>query len=123
MEDILVFIGLLVAILVLVALFEFRIRQPDVLLLYESHEEIRIRKGLFYPRHFSLRIKRTTIPIRLTLEVTAAGNLEVVVKLIGSVAPARAHLQALIRVGGWNSDAVSRAAEEAQILLQGLVKE
>ncbi len=55
--------------------------------------------------------------------MTAAGNLEVVVKLIGSVAPSRAHLQTLIRVGGWNSEAVQRAAEEAQILLQGLVKE
>jgi hypothetical protein len=29
----------------------------------------------------------------------------------------------LIRVGGWNSDAVARAADETQVLLQGLVKE
>jgi hypothetical protein len=123
MDNILVIIGVVLSAIALGVLFEYRIRQPDVLVLYESNGEIAIREGLFYPRHFSLLIKRTTRPIRLTLEVAAAGNLEVVIKLIGSVAPSRPHIQALIRVGGWNSEAVSQAAEEAQILLQGLVKE
>ncbi len=54
MDDILIVIGVLVAVLGLVAVFEFRIRQPDVLVLYESNEEIGLRKGLVYPRHFSL---------------------------------------------------------------------
>jgi hypothetical protein len=51
------------------------------------------------------------------------GNLGVNIKLAGSVAPAQEHLQALIRVGGWNSEVVARAADEARILLEALVKE
>jgi hypothetical protein len=45
------------------------------------------------------------------------------VKLVGSVAPSLDHIQSLIRVGGWNRDAVARATDEVQVLLQGLVKE
>jgi hypothetical protein len=107
----------------LIVFLEFRIGRPDVLVLYETKGRIGVRKGLVYPRHFSLPLKRTTCPIRLTVEATAAGNLGVSVKLIGSVAPSLEHIQSLIRVGGWNSEAVAHAADEAQVLLQGLVKE
>jgi hypothetical protein len=94
-----------------------------VLVLFESKGRIGLRDGLLYPRHFSLPLKRTTSPIHLTVEATAAGNLGVNVKLVGSVAPALENLQALIRVGGWSSEAVTRATEETGILLEGLVKE
>ena len=113
-----VIVGCLLAILV-----EYRIRQPDVLVLYESRGQIGFRKGLVYPRHFSLPLKRTTSPIQLTVEATAAGGLGIRVKLLGSVAPSLEHIQSLIRVGGWNSEAVARAADESQVLLQELVKE
>ena len=113
----------LVLTLVLLAIFEFRIRQPDALVLYESNGKIALRSGLFYPRHFSLPIKRTTHPIQLTVEATAAGNLGVNVKLVGSVAPSIENIQTLIRIGGWSSDAITRAAEEVNIRLEGLVKE
>jgi hypothetical protein len=118
---------LVAAVLVLliagVLLFEYRVRQPDVLVLYEAKGKIGLRSGLLYPRHFSLPIKRTTYPIHLTVEATAMGNLGVNVKLVGSVAPALDNIRALIRVSGWSSDVVSHAAEEAGILLEGLVKE
>lgn len=120
-------IGTIVGVLVLIGalffLFEYRIRKPDVLLLYESQGRISVRKGLVYPRHFSLPLERTTSPIRLSIEAAAIGNLEVRIKLVGSVAPATEHIESLVRVGGWNNDAVANAAEEAQVLLQGLVKE
>lgn len=45
------------------------------------------------------------------------------VKLVGSVAPALEHIQASIRVGGWSSEAVARAAAETQVLLERLVKD
>lgn len=113
-----------IAIVVLLLLmFEYRIRQPDVLVLYEDNGDILLRKSLFYPRHFSLALKRTTCPIQLNVEAVAAGNLGVRVKLISSAAPSLEHLNALIRVGGWNSDAVIRAADEAKILLEMLIKE
>jgi hypothetical protein len=118
-----VVVGVIVVGGILVALFEYRIRQPDLLVLYESKSRISLRKGLIYPRHFSLPLQRTTCPIQLTVEATAAGNLGVRVKLVGSVAPSLEHIQSLIRVGGWNRDAVVRATDEVQVLLQGLVKE
>ena len=115
--------GVVVVGIILVAFLEYRIRQPDVLVLYESKGRINLRKGLIYPRHFSLPLQRTTCPIQLTIEATAAGNLGVRVKLVGSVAPSLEHISSLIRVGGWNRDAVARATDEVQVLLQGLVKE
>jgi hypothetical protein len=47
----------------------------------------------------------------------------VLIKLVGAFAPSPDHIQSLIRVGGWNPEAVAHAANEAQVLLQGLVKE
>jgi hypothetical protein len=123
--DIILYIvlGGLLVICILAAFYEYRIRQLDVLALYETKGQIGVRKGLVYPRHFSLALKRTTYPIKLTIEAVAAGNLGVRVKIVGSVAPSLEHIPALIRVGGWNSEAVARAADEAQMILQGLVKE
>jgi len=45
------------------------------------------------------------------------------VKLVGSAAPSLEHIQSLIRVGGWDSEAVARAVDQVGLLLQGLVKE
>jgi len=122
-----IIIGILISAAVVVSalfvLFEYRIRKPDVLLLYESKGQISLRKGLIYPRHFSLPLSRTTYPIQLTIDATALGNLEVRVKLVGSVAPSLEHIQALIRIGGWKQEAVAHAADEVQVMLQGLVKE
>lgn len=118
-----ILIGAVVLICVLFVLFEYRIRRPDVLLLYESRGQISLRQGLIYPRHFSLPLERTTRPIRLTIEATAVGNLGVRIKLVGSVVPSLEHIQSLIRIGGWNQDATAHAADEVQLMLQGLVKE
>jgi hypothetical protein len=123
MEIALALLAVLLLAVVLLALFEFRVRQPDVLALYESNGKIGLREGLFYPRHFSLLLKRAPHPIHLNIEAVAAGNLGVVIKLVGSVAPALDNLDALVRIGGWNRDAVARAAEQASIRLEGLVKE
>jgi hypothetical protein len=116
-------VGIVVVGFVLFSLWEFRFCRPDILVLYESGGRIRIRRGIFYPRHLSLTLKRITTPIKLTIEATAAGNLGVRIKLAGSVAPSIKHIHSLVRVGGWDHDAVVRAAEEAQTYLEGLVKE
>jgi hypothetical protein len=117
-----ILIGVVVLICAFFVLFEYRIRKPDVLLLYESKGQIGVRQGLVYPRHFSLPLERTTHPIRQTIEATAVGNLEVRIKLVGSVAPSLDHIQSLIRIGGWKADATAHAADEVQLMLQGLVK-
>jgi hypothetical protein len=118
-----VFIGAAIVVILLFVLFEYRVRKPDVLLLYESKGQVSTRKGLIYPRHFSLPLQRTTSPIQLTVEATAVGNMEVRIKLVGSVAPSLEHIHALIRIGGWHTEAVSKAAEEVQVMIHGLVKE
>ncbi len=116
-------IGVVIIAIVAVVLYEYRVRQPDYLVLYESKGQINLRKGLVYPRHFSLLLKRSTYPIQSTIEATAAGNLGIRVKLAGSVAPSAPHFQSLVRVGGWNQDAVARSTDEVLVLLQALVKE
>ena len=115
--------GVIVLAIVLLFVFEYRIRQPDVLVLYEKKGQLSIRSGPFYPRHFSLPLKRTTHPIQLNVQATAAGNLGVNVKLAGSFVPALDHIQTLIRVGGWESEVVERASDGACILLESMVKE
>ena len=114
-----VVVGILLVGGLLVALFEYRIRQPDVIVLYESNGQIRIRKGLLYPRHFSLPLKRTTCPLQLTIEAAAVGNLVVRVKLVGSAAPSVEHIQSLIRVGGWDGEAVARAVDQVGVSAAG----
>lgn len=122
--DILLFLfGAILVVGFLVFLIEFRIRQPDDLVLTERDGKIGLRSGLFFPRHFSLVLKRTPCPIHLDIETSAAGNLLVHIRISGSVAPALDHLPALIRVGGWTVNAVSRASEECQVFMQGLIKE
>jgi hypothetical protein len=118
-----VILGLVIVGGALVVLFEYRIRQPDVLVIYESKGRISVRKGVVYPRHFSLPLKRVTSSIQLTIEATAAGNLGVLIKFVGAFSPSLDHIESLIRVGGWNPEAVAYAANEAQVLLQSLVKE
>lgn len=128
-----VFLAIVISFLIiggiLFVLFEYRVRQPDIFALYESKArddsgyQISLRTGLFYPRHFTLVLKRTTNPLQMTIDAIAAGNLGVRVKLAGSFAPSLQHIQSLIRVGGWSTDAVAHAAGEAQVLVQGLVKE
>lgn len=123
MEIVLGFVGILFMGVLLVAAFEYRVHQPDVIVLYEADGQIGIRKGLLYARHFSLPLKRTTCPLQLTIEAATVGNLLVRIKVIGAAAPSVNHIQSLIRIGGWDSDAVTRAVDQVRILLQGLIKE
>jgi hypothetical protein len=113
----------LFAIVIAVFAYEYRLRRPDCIVLRETKTGLGVRRGLFYPRHFSLPIKRTPHTLQMTVDATALGNLDIRVKLVGTVAPSENHLQALVRVGGWQGDAVAKAAEELQVMLQGFVKE
>ena len=102
--------------------FEYRIRKPDVIVLYEMIDGLGIRKGRFYPRHFSLLLQRTTHSFQLTVDATAKGNIDIRVKLVATIAASLGHLTELIRVGGWSTEAVAHAAKELETVLQGFVK-
>jgi regulator of protease activity HflC (stomatin/prohibitin superfamily) len=116
------FLGSVVVLGAILA-YEYRLRRPDCIVLYERKGGLATRGGPFFPRHFSLAIKRTTHSLQQVIEATAAGNLEIRIKLFGTAVPSPAHLQALIRVGGWQSDAAAKAAEELQWMLHGIVRE
>ena len=109
-------------LVVLAVLYEYRFRKSDFFILYEDKSGLALRKGRLYPRHFSLPIRRTTHSLQLTVDASAKGNLEIRVKLGVTVAASADHLGALIRVGGWNADAVARAAKDLEALLQSYVK-
>lgn len=111
------------AVLVILAvLYEYRFRKSDFFILYEDKSGLALRKGRLYPRHFSLPIRRATHSLQLTVDASAKGNLEIRVKLGVTVAASPEHLGALIRVGGWNTDAVARAAKDLEAFLHGFVK-
>ena len=116
----------LIALVVLACLFvgfEYRIRRPDDIVVYEGKKGLAVRTGRFYPRHFSLPIRRTTHSVQVTVDASAKGNLEIRAKLAVTVGSAAEHLSSLVRVGGWSTDAVTKAAKELEPLVQGFVKE
>ena len=117
------FVVALVVLVCLVVGFEYRIRRPDDVVVYERNKKLVVRTGRFYPRHFSLPIRRTTHSLQMTVDASAKGNLEIRVKLAVSVAAALDHLTELVRVGGWSADAVGKAGKELESLVQGFVKE
>jgi len=113
----------LVILVCFVLAFEYRIRRPDDIVVFEGKKGLAVRTGRFYPRHFSLPIHRTTHSMQIAVDASAKGNLEIRVKLGATVAASTDNLSALVRTGGWSADAVSKAAKELEALLQGFVKE
>ena len=116
------FVAGILVLIILAILFEYRFRKSDYLIVCEDKTGLALRKGRLYPRHFSLPIRRTTHSLTLTVDATAKGNLEIRVKLGLTVAASLENLATLIRVGGWNTDAVARAAKDLEALFQGFVK-
>jgi len=116
-------IGILVLIVVLIFVFEYRLRKPDQLVLFESDGKIKLKKARFYPRHFSLTLPKTTYSTQMNIEASAKGNIDIKVKIAVTVAAALANIPELIRVGGWNQNAVAKAEKELEILIHGIVKE
>ena len=115
--------GIFILLIVLLFAFEYRLRKPDHLVLYEANEKIKLRKSRYYPRHFSLALPNTTFSSQQTIEAAAKGNLDIKIKLSVTVAASLQNIPALIRVGGWNVNAVAKSVKELETILQSLVKE
>jgi SPFH domain / Band 7 family len=111
------------ALLIALAVYEYRLRKPDQLVLYEADGKIQLRSGAFYPRHFSLALPGTTHQIELKIDGVARGSVQIRTAVVVTVAPSRNDLTSLIRVGGWKRDAVVKAAKEFETVIQGIVKE
>lgn len=116
----------LLVIIVLITVFilyEFRLRKPDELVLYEADNKIGKRKTKFYPRHFSLVLPRSTFSSELEIETTAKGNLELKIKLNFVAALSEKNVDSLIKIGGWNKNAVAKSIKEFETIIEGFVKE
>jgi len=116
----------LLAIIVVVIfffLYEFRLRKPDQLVLYESDSKIGKRKTKFYPRHFSLVLPKTTYSSELEIDATAKGNLEVKIKLNLVASLSEKNIESLIKIGGWNKNAVTKSIKEFEAIIEGFVKD
>jgi hypothetical protein len=105
------------------AVYEYRLRKPDQLVLYEVDGTIRMRKRAFYPRHFSLALPGTTHQIEMKVDSVARGGVQIRTTLVATVAPSREHLTSLIRVGGWKREAVIKSARDLEVVIQGSVKD
>jgi hypothetical protein len=101
-----------IVLIALAVAYEYRVRRPDQIILFETRDGFGVRNTRFYPRHFSLALKRTAHSFLLTVDASARGNLDVRVKLAVAVAASLENLSAL-----------PRAAKELEIILQGFVKE
>lgn len=117
-----ILIGILAIIIVIVLAYEYRLRKPDQLILFESNGKMLERKTRFYPRHFSLALPNTTHSAQLLIETAAKGNLDIKIRLSTTVAASHKNIPALIRVGGWNSSAVVKASKELEVIIQSLIK-
>ncbi len=109
-------------IILLVFLFEIRLRKPDQIVLYEKNNQVMQRRGRFYPRHFSLSLPKTIHSFALETATEAQGQITLKFKLAVSISASVEHLSALIRVGGWNREAVQKAAKELEVYLVSLIK-
>ena len=109
-------------VLLLAVLFEYRIRQPDQIVIYETRAEILRRSGRFYPRHFSLSIPTTIQSLVVEIPTEAKGRVGLIVRLTVAVAADPQRLDQLIRIGGWDSMAVDRAADELRVAIHGLTR-
>lgn len=115
-------IGIIVAAII-VFIYEYRLRKPDQLILSETKGKIIERKGRFYPRHFSLALPNTTQSFQLNIESSAKGNLDIKIKLSVTVAASMQNISSLIKVGGWNTNAVTLAAKELETIIHSQIKE
>ena len=104
-------------------IFEYRIRRPDHIALYESRGHVRRRKMRFYPRHFSLCIPGTVHSVLEEVEAEAKGHLLVKVKLTIAVAASTDNLPALIQIGSWDEGTVPGAAKELKVKMDALTRE
>lgn len=119
-----VVIGLPAITIVIIALvYELRIRKPDQVVLYEQMEKIKFRSGKAYFRHFNLAISKTTHSFQTIIEASAKGNIDIKVKLSVSVSASLKNIPQLIKAGGWNQNATSKAAKELEIKIHSIIKE
>jgi len=113
----------IVSIVIIYVFFEYRLRNPDQIVLYDKKGEVVNRKARFYPRHFSLVIQKTIQSMESKIGAEAKGKILLNINLALTYAASLDHLPQLIRIGGWKKDAVTKASKELEVMLYALIKE
>ena len=113
----------IILIVVIYIMYEYKLRNPDQIVLYDSKGKVLERKSRFYPKHFSLVIPITIQSLVTKIEAEAKGKIVLNINLALTYAASLDHLPELIRSGGWNKDAVTKASKELDVLIHALVKE
>lgn len=116
-------IGIIILVLLILIVSEYRIKKPGQIILFESKGLVKYRKSNFYPKHFSLIIPNTTYTLSSVVEPEAKGKIALVVKFTVTVTPSMNNISRLIRLGGWGKDVLIDAAKELDVILQGKIKE
>ncbi|NWF89230.1 MAG: hypothetical protein HXY50_07165 [Ignavibacteriaceae bacterium] len=117
---------MLIIILLLLAaaiVYEYRVKKPGQIVLYESNGFVKNRKSRFYPKHLSLVIPNTTYTLTSSAEAEAKGKISLLVKFTVTVTPSIENISKLIKIGGWGNDVLLDAAKELDIIIQGRIKE
>ncbi|MDH3268818.1 MAG: SPFH domain-containing protein [Ignavibacteria bacterium] len=117
------FLLAIILVVIVLIIYEYRLRKPDQIVLYDAAGLIKRRTFRYYPRHYSLAIPGTVQTTNLEFETEARGKIRLHVQLVATVAPSPDHLDALIRVGGWNNDGVKRSIKEFDVIMQSTVGE
>jgi hypothetical protein len=115
-------LAIIVFVIVLI-IYEYRLRKPDQIVLYDAAGVIKRRTFRYYPRHYSLAIPGTVQTTNVEFETEARGKIGLRVQLVATVAPSPDYIDALIRVGGWNNDGIKRSIKEFDVILQSTVTE
>ncbi len=110
-------------VFILIIIFEYRLRTPDQIVLFEKNSIIQPRKTRFYPRHFSMAINGGVHSQITEFEAEAKGHLLINIRIVLTVAADNEHLDNLIRTGGWKENCVNAAVDEGKILLESMAKE
>jgi len=115
-------VGVLILFILLVVI-EYRLKNPDQLILSEKNGNVYKRKGRFYPRHFSIAIPANSYSVFMSFDCEAKGKLELEIKLAVTISASSENIQNLIKIGGWSTKSVQKASKELEIIIQGMVKD
>ncbi|MCB0281352.1 MAG: hypothetical protein H6627_04030 [Calditrichae bacterium] len=113
----------LLVLIILYGFYEYRLRKPDQIVLFEKNNNISARKGRFYPRHFSLAIPGNVQSRLIEIEAEAKGHILINVRIAVTAAASNDHLSQLIRAGGWTAKCITNALDASKVILEAMVKE
>ncbi len=114
--------GIVICILA-VLIFEYRIKKPGQIVLFESDGKVKHRTSNLYARHFSVLMQNKTYTAVSTVEAETKKKISLNVKFSVTLSPSLEHIDKLIHIAGWAGDPISDAGNEIDVMLQGYIKE